>query len=111
MKSSELNSSPLERAVGKWDEMMSYLEEGNDMPYGFLQLAKSDLEAFSHELVCEYCRNQTETEIKVIEIGLDFSRIANEWTANGGLKNRLDLVGRAVPLIARLVKLEFKKNF
>ncbi len=110
MTSEGLNRSALDHAVGKWDELMLYLEEGNDMTYGFLQLAKSDLAAFSKELICKYCRNQIETEVELIEITLNFSRIANEWAISRGLRSRLLLVGKALPLITRLIKLEFRKN-
>ncbi len=110
MKSQGLNRSALEHAVGKWDELMLYLEEGNDMTYGFLQLAKGDLAAFSNELICQYCRNQIETEVELIEITLNFSRIANEWVISRGLLRRLRLVGKALPLITRLIRLEFRKN-
>lgn len=101
----------LDSAVNTWDSMMQYLEEGNDMTYGFLQLARSDLRIPADELKCEYCRKQIETEVKLIETTLTFSRLANEWASNKRLGVRLGIVGRAIPLIARMVRLEFGKAF
>lgn len=101
----------LDEAVNTWDSMLEYLEGGNDMTYGFLQLAKSDLRIPAEELKCEYCRKQIETEVKLITTTLMFSRLANEWASNRRLKTRLGIVGRAIPLIARMIKLEFGKTF
>jgi hypothetical protein len=101
----------LDQAVNTWDSMMQYLEEGNDMTYGFLQLAKSDLRIPAEELKCEYCRKQIETELKLIETTLMFSRLANEWASNKRLRLRLGVIGRAIPLITRMVRLELGKSF
>ena len=93
----------------KWDEVLAYLESGGDRTYGFLQLAESDLQAFVHEVACPYCKKQITTEVQVIGITLQFSRLANEWEVSKGVRTRLGLIGRAVPLIAKLTYLEMTK--
>lgn len=95
--------------VQKWDEVLAYLEAGGDKTYGFLQLAQSDLAAFSHTLVCPYCRKQMEAEVKLIGITLQFSRLANEWAGSTSLSNRMRVAGRAIPIIVRLSYLELMK--
>ncbi|MDA4134754.1 MAG: hypothetical protein OK441_04215 [Thaumarchaeota archaeon] len=102
-------ASPIDSSVRKWDEMLAYLESGGDRTYGFLQLAQSDLQAYASEISCPYCRKQIMTELRLLVIALNFSRLANEWEASSGLRTRLGLIGRAVPLIARLSFLEFTK--
>jgi len=99
----------VDSSVRKWDEILAYLEGGGDKTYAFLQLAQSDLNAFSSEISCPYCRKQIETEFRLLGIALGFSRLANEWEASNGLRTRLGLIGRAVPLIARLTFLEITK--
>ncbi len=99
----------IDSSVRKWDEILEYLEGGGDRTYGFLQLAQSDLRAFAGDISCPYCMKQIETEMRLLEIALSFSRLANEWEVSKGLRTRLGLVGRAVPLIARLTFLEMTK--
>jgi hypothetical protein len=102
-------ASRFDAPVKKWDEVLAYLEGGGDRTYGYLQLAQSDLQAYASEVSCPYCRKQIETELRLLVIALSFSRIANEWEASNGLRTRLGLIGRAVPLIARLSYLELTK--
>ena len=102
---------PLDQAVSTWDSMMEYLEEGNDMTYGFLQLARSDLRIPAEELKCEYCRKQIEAELQLIGTTLLFSRLANEWASNRRLRLRLGIIGRAIPLIVHMIRLELGKSF
>ena len=99
----------IDSSVRKWEEMLAYLEGGGDKTYGFLQLAQSDLQAYASEISCQYCRKQIETELRLLVIALSFSRLANEWEASSGLRTRLGLIGKAVPLIARLSFLEVTK--
>lgn len=96
--------------VRKWDEVLEYLEAGGDKTYGFLQLAESDLGAFSHTVVCTYCRKQMEAEVKLIGITLQFSKLANEWAGSTAVSNRMRIIGRAIPVIARLTYLELLKS-
>lgn len=106
-------SAPLQLVdapMRKWDEVLAYLESGGDRTYGFLQLAESDLQAFVHEVACPYCKKQITTEVQVIGITLQFSRLANEWAAAPSLWTRLGIVGRAVPMIAKLAFLELTKT-
>ena len=99
----------MDSSVRKWDEILTYLESGGDKTYGFLQLAESDLHAFAGDISCPYCSKQIDTEVRLIGIALQFSRLANEWEVSDGLRTRLSLIGRAVPLIARLTYLEITK--
>jgi hypothetical protein len=99
----------MDSSVRKWDEILAYLEDGGDKTYGFLQLAESDLHAFAGEISCPYCSKQIDTEVRLIGIALQFSRLANEWELSEGVRTRLGLIGKAVPLIARLTYLELTK--
>jgi hypothetical protein len=99
----------IDTSVHKWDDVLAYMESGGDKTYGFLQLAESDLGAVAEKIACPYCRKQIVAEVKIIDITLRFSRLANEWEASGGIRNRLGLVGRAVPLIVNLTYLELTK--
>src|ERR1700726_2836661 len=104
-----LQDQLMDSSVRKWDEVLAYLEAGGDRTYGFLQLAESDLHAFAEDISCPYCKKQIDTEVRLIGIALQFSRLANEWEVSAGLRTRLALIGRAVPLIARLTLLELTK--
>ena len=99
----------IDASVHKWDEILAYLESGGDTTYGFLQLAESDLKAVAEKIVCPYCQKQIVTEVKLLGIALQFSRLAGEWELSKGLGKRLGLIGRAVPLIAKLTYLEMTK--
>jgi hypothetical protein len=99
----------MDYSVRKWDEILTYLESGGDRTYGFLQLAESDLHAFAGEIACPYCSKQIDTEVRLIRIALQFSRLANEWEVSQGVRTRLGLIGRAIPLIAKLTYLEMTK--
>lgn len=99
----------IDSSVHKWDDVLAYLESGGDKTYGFLQLAESDLGAVVEKIVCPYCRKQIVTEVKLLGITLQFSRLANEWELSQGVRKRLSLIGKAVPLIAKLTWLELDK--
>jgi hypothetical protein len=99
----------VDASVKKWDEILSYFEAGGDRTYGYLQLAESDLDTVDHTVVCPYCRKLLISEVKLIRITIRFSRIANEWEASRGLRKRLSLIGRSLPLIASLTYLELTK--
>lgn len=88
---------------------MGYMQAGGDRTYGFLQLAESDLEAVAQKIVCPYCRKQIVTEVKLLGVALKFARLATEWEMSRGLRKKLSLVNKAVPLIARLSYLEVTK--
>ena len=100
----------VDASVRRWDEILEYLEGGGDRTYAFLQLAESDLGAFSHTIACAYCRKQIEAEVKLIAITLQFSRLANEWAGSTSITNRMRVIGRAIPTIARLTYLELVKS-
>jgi hypothetical protein len=99
----------IDNSVHKWDDVLAYLESGGDKTYGFLQLAESDISAVAEKIVCPYCRKQIVSEAKLIGITLRFSRLANEWESSSGLRRRMSVVGRAVPLIASLTYLELTR--
>lgn len=88
---------------------MGYMQAGGDRTYGFLQLAESDLEPVAQKIVCPYCRKQIVTEVKLLGVALKFARLATEWEMSRGLRKKLSLVNKAVPLIARLSYLEVTK--
>ncbi|MDA4113333.1 MAG: hypothetical protein OK474_04720 [Thaumarchaeota archaeon] len=104
-----MSDQQMDSSVRKWDEILTYLENGGDKTYGFLQLAESDLHAFAGEISCPYCSRQIETEVRLIGIALRFSRLANEWEVSQGARARFRLVAKAVPLIATLTYLEITK--
>jgi len=49
------------------------------------------------------------TEVRLLGIALQFAKLAGEWELSKGLRKKLGLVGKAVPLIARLIFLELTK--
>jgi hypothetical protein len=98
-------------AIEKWDEITTYWEEGGDLTYGFLQLARNDLQIFLNEIKCNYCKKQISAEIKLIDIALQFALIANEWKLAEKILQKLNLVGKAMLLIAKLIVLELTKIF
>ena len=93
----------------KWDETLEYLQAGGDRTYGYLQLAESDLAAVTESIRCPYCRKQIVTEVKLLKIALQFAKLAGEWALSEGSAKRMGLVGKAIPLIARLTYLELTK--
>jgi len=99
----------IDDSVHKWDEILAYFEGGGDRTYGFLQLAESDLSAVAEKIACPYCRKQIVTEVKLLGIALQFARLAGEWELSKGLRKRLSLIGKAVPIIATLTYLELTK--
>ncbi len=105
MKDAELLQSSLET----WDEVLRQMEDGGDLTYGFLQLARNDLRAVAPGIVCDHCRRQIATEVLLIETVLQLSRLANEWTISKGSRGKLRLVGLALPLIGRITYLQVKK--
>jgi len=105
----ETEQQIIDNSVHKWDEVLAYLESGGDKTYGFLQLAESDASAFAEKFACPYCKKQIVSEVKLIGITLRFSRLANEWESSSGLRSRLSVIGRAIPLIASLTYLELTK--
>lgn len=99
----------IDNSVHKWDEILVYLQSGGDRTYGFLQLAESDLSAITDKIACPYCRKQMATEVKLLGIALQFARLAGEWELSKGLRKRLSLIGKAIPIIATLTYLELTK--
>jgi len=101
----------INEAIKKWDEITTYWEEGGDPTYGFLQLAKNDLQTFSHEITCDYCKKQISAEIKLIDIALQFALLANEWKLSEKILHRLNLISKAILLITKLIIRELAKIF
>jgi hypothetical protein len=101
----------ISRAIEKWDEIATYWEEGGDHTYGFLQLAKNDLQIILNEIKCNYCKKQISAEIKLIDIALQFALLANEWKLAEKILHKLNLIGKAILLIAKLIMLELTKIF
>lgn len=99
----------VDASLHKWDEVLEYFQAGGDRTYGFLQLAESDLDAVAQKIVCPYCRKQIVTEVKLLRIALTFAKLATEWEMSKGLRKKLTLVNKAVPLIVRLSYLEVTK--
>ncbi len=104
-----MEQSSIDGSVHKWDEILEYLQAGGDRTYGFLQLAESDLNAVADKISCPYCRKQILTEVKLLGIALKFAKLATEWEMSKGLRKKLGLIDRAVPLIIRLSYLEVSK--
>lgn len=50
-----------------------------------------------------------ETEVKLIEMTLGFSRLANEWANATSVAARASIIGRAIPTILRVAYLELVK--
>ena len=100
----------MDSSVRKWDEILtSPGERGRQDGTGSSSLAESDLQPRRGNL-CPYCSKQIDTEVRLIGSRSQFSRLANEWEVSDGLRTRLSLIGRAVPLIARLTYLEITKR-
>ena len=107
MKNAEL----LQNSLESWDEIFRQIEDGGDLTYGFLQLARNDLLAVTPGIVCDHCRRQIATEVELIETVLRLSRLANEWTVSKGSRRKLQLGGQALPFIGRIAYLQIKKLF
>jgi hypothetical protein len=107
MKDAELLQSTLEA----WDEIFQQIEDGGDLTYGFLRLARNDLRSVTQAIECSHCRRQIVAEVQLIEIVLQLSRLANQWTLARGVHDRLRLAGLALPLIGRITYLQIKKLF
>ena len=106
---SVLKQETIDNSVHKWDEVLEYLRADGDKTYGFLQLAESDLATVTGTINCPYCRKQMVTEVRLLGIALQFSKLAGEWELSKGLRKKFSLIGKAVPLIARLTFLEVTK--
>jgi hypothetical protein len=106
-KDAEILQSTLE----VWDEIFRQIEDGGDLTYGFLQLARNDLQSVTQRIVCDHCRRQIAAEVQLIETVLQLSRLANQWTISRGAREKLRLAGLALPLIGRITYLQIKKLF
>jgi len=104
-----MQQETIDGSLQKWDEVLEYIQGGGDKTYGFLQLAESDLGTVSHTIACPYCRKQMVTEVRLLGIALQFAKLAGEWELSKGARKKLSLVGKAVPLIAKLSFLELTK--
>ncbi len=101
----------LQSSLQMWDETFSQMEEGGDLTYGFLQLAKNDLESIMGTIACDHCRRQIDAEVELIRIVMRLSRLANEWAIAGSGTRKFRLAGLALPLLERITYLELKKVF
>lgn len=100
----------INKAMEAWEEKARYIEEGGDVVYAFLELARSDLRLIVGRIECEYCRKQAEAEYELIGHALDLARLANQWMYSDSRKEKLLLALRAVKKIAQIAALQVKKS-
>jgi hypothetical protein len=101
----------LQSSLETWDEVFQQIDDGGDLTYGFLQLARRDLQTVAPSITCGHCRRQIATEVRLIETVLQLSRLANEWTISKSARRKLQVGGLALPLVGRIAYLQFKKLF
>lgn len=100
----------ISKAMEAWEEKAKYLEEGGDVVYAFLELARCDLKLVMDDIKCNYCRRQAKAEYELIGHALDLARMANQWMYSDSKKEKLALVFKAIKKIAEIAALQVKKS-
>jgi len=101
----------IDTLMKNWEATISYIEEGGDIPYAMLNLARIDLNEAIPRIKCKFCKRQAEIELKLVNEALEFARMANQWLYTDSKRTKIQLAFKATIKIIKIFLIQLRKAF
>ncbi len=69
----------IDQATSGWEQTLQALNEGDDVTFAFLKLAKQDLLTAASTVDCQYCRRHILEEVKLIDMTIELAKLGNAY--------------------------------